>query len=106
VAYSRAGYTLYFVSYFLGGLLLYLMLRLGWRQSFVTSLKMPATRNGFKISIRPAAFSDPRCPETAGAPTLAFALLALSAICSGLGLVVLDWSKGNFSISRLELFWS
>jgi STE24 endopeptidase len=34
VAYSRAGYTLYFVSYFLGGLLLYLMLRLGWAAKF------------------------------------------------------------------------
>jgi Zn-dependent protease with chaperone function len=30
VAYSRAGYTLYFVSYFLGGLFLFLILRLGW----------------------------------------------------------------------------
>jgi hypothetical protein len=29
VAYSRAGYTLYFVSYFLGGLFLFLILRLG-----------------------------------------------------------------------------
>ncbi len=34
VAYSRAGYTLYFISYFLGGLLLYLMLRLGWAARF------------------------------------------------------------------------
>jgi STE24 endopeptidase len=29
VAYSRAGYTLYFLSYFLGGLFLFLILRLG-----------------------------------------------------------------------------
>src|SRR5258708_4902906 len=34
VAYSRAGYTLYFVSYFLGGLLLFLILRLGWAARF------------------------------------------------------------------------
>jgi Zn-dependent protease with chaperone function len=34
VAYSRAGYTLYFVSYFLGGLFLFLMLRLGWAAKF------------------------------------------------------------------------
>jgi STE24 endopeptidase len=34
VAYSRAGYTLYFVSYFLGGLLLFLILRLGWAAKF------------------------------------------------------------------------
>ena len=34
VAYSRTGYTLYFVSYFLGGLLLFLMLRLGWAAKF------------------------------------------------------------------------
>jgi STE24 endopeptidase len=30
IAYSRAGYTLYFLSYFLGGLFLFLILRLGW----------------------------------------------------------------------------
>src|SRR5258705_1997689 len=29
VAYSRAGYTLYFLSYFLGGLVLFLLLRFG-----------------------------------------------------------------------------
>jgi hypothetical protein len=34
VAYSRAGYTLYFLSYFLGGLLLFLILRLGWAAKF------------------------------------------------------------------------
>jgi STE24 endopeptidase len=34
VAYSRAGYTLYFISYFLGGLLLFLILRLGWAARF------------------------------------------------------------------------
>ncbi len=34
VAYSRAGYTLYFVSYFLGGLILFLILRLGWAAKF------------------------------------------------------------------------
>src|SRR2546427_10638760 len=34
VAYSRAGYTLYFVSYFLGGLYLFLILRLGWAAKF------------------------------------------------------------------------
>jgi STE24 endopeptidase len=34
VAYSRAGYTLYFVSYFLGGLFLFLILRLGWAARF------------------------------------------------------------------------
>src|SRR6267143_6408755 len=34
VAYSRAGYTLYFLSYFLGGLLLFLILRLGWAARF------------------------------------------------------------------------
>jgi Zn-dependent protease with chaperone function len=34
VAYSRAGYTLYFVSYFLGGLFLFLMLRLGFAAKF------------------------------------------------------------------------
>jgi STE24 endopeptidase len=34
VAYSRAGYTLYFISYFLGGLLLFLILRLGWAAKF------------------------------------------------------------------------
>src|SRR6266436_3366546 len=34
VAYSRTGYTLYFVSYFLGGLFLFLMLRLGWAAKF------------------------------------------------------------------------
>ena len=34
VAYSRAGYTLYFVSYFLGGLFLFLILRLGWAAKF------------------------------------------------------------------------
>src|SRR5713226_354627 len=34
VAYSRAGYRLYFVSYFLGGLFLFLILRLGWAAKF------------------------------------------------------------------------
>ena len=34
VAYSRAGYTLYFASYFLGGLFLFLVLRLGWAARF------------------------------------------------------------------------
>ncbi len=34
VAYSQAGYTLYFISYFLGGLLLFLILRLGWAAKF------------------------------------------------------------------------
>jgi len=34
VAYSQAGYTLYFVSYFLGGLFLFLILRLGWAARF------------------------------------------------------------------------
>ncbi len=34
VAYSQAGYTLYFVSYFLGGLFLFLILRLGWTAKF------------------------------------------------------------------------
>jgi STE24 endopeptidase len=34
VAYSRAGYTLYFVSYFLGGLFLFLILQLGWAARF------------------------------------------------------------------------
>src|SRR5260370_5209794 len=34
VAYSRAGYTLYFVSYFLGGLFLFLLLRLGFAAKF------------------------------------------------------------------------
>jgi len=34
VAYSRAGYTLYFLSYFLGGLFLFLILRLGGAARF------------------------------------------------------------------------
>jgi len=34
VAYSRAGYALYFVSYFLGGALLFLTLQLGWAGKF------------------------------------------------------------------------
>ncbi len=34
VAYSRAGYTLYFISYLFGGLLLFLILRLGWAAKF------------------------------------------------------------------------
>jgi Zn-dependent protease with chaperone function len=34
VAYSRAGYTLYFASYFIGGLFLFLILRLGWAAKF------------------------------------------------------------------------
>jgi STE24 endopeptidase len=34
VAYSQAGYTLYFVSYFLGGLFLFLILRQGWAAKF------------------------------------------------------------------------
>ena len=34
VAYSRAGYTLYFVSYLLGGMLIFLALRLGWAAKF------------------------------------------------------------------------
>jgi STE24 endopeptidase len=34
VAYSQAGYTLYFVSYFLGGLFLFLILRMGWAAKF------------------------------------------------------------------------
>src|SRR5712692_2085588 len=34
VAYSRAGYTLYFVSYFLGALFLFLILRLGVAAKF------------------------------------------------------------------------
>src|SRR6266851_512557 len=50
-----------------------------------------------RISVRPAVFPDPRCPETAGAPNLAFAFLALSAICSGLGLVVLGLEQGRTS---------
>ncbi len=34
VAYSQAGYALYFVSYFLAGLFLFLILRLGWAAKF------------------------------------------------------------------------
>ncbi len=34
IAYSRAGYTLYFLSYFLGGLFLFLILRLGCAAKF------------------------------------------------------------------------
>ncbi len=34
IAYSRAGYTLYFLSCFLGGLFLFLILRLGWAAKF------------------------------------------------------------------------
>jgi Zn-dependent protease with chaperone function len=34
IAYSRTGYTLYFVSYFLGGLFLFLILRLGYAAKF------------------------------------------------------------------------
>src|SRR5258706_1946985 len=34
VAYSRAGYTLYFVTYCLAGLFLFLILRLGWAAKF------------------------------------------------------------------------
>src|SRR3989440_4312558 len=34
VAYSRAGYALYFTSYFLGGLFIFLILRLGWAAKF------------------------------------------------------------------------
>jgi Zn-dependent protease with chaperone function len=34
VAYSRAGYALYFASYFFGGLFLFLILRLGWAAKF------------------------------------------------------------------------
>ena len=34
VAYSRAGYALYFTSYFLGALFLFLILRLGWAAKF------------------------------------------------------------------------
>src|SRR5229473_1045103 len=34
IAYSRAGYTLYFVSYFFGGLFLFLILRLGLAAKF------------------------------------------------------------------------
>src|SRR5260370_12006562 len=34
VAYSRAGYILYFVSYFLCGIFLFLILRLGWAVKF------------------------------------------------------------------------
>ena len=34
MAYSRAGYTLYFLSYFLGGLFLFLILQLGWAAKF------------------------------------------------------------------------
>src|SRR5258708_3906813 len=54
-----------------------------------------------RTSVRPAAFPDPRCPETAGAPNLAFALFALSAICSGLGLVVLGLEQGGASRYRV-----
>src|SRR2546427_7663099 len=41
-----------------------------------------------RIGIRSAAFPDHRGFETAGAPDLAFAFLALSAVCSRLGLLV------------------
>jgi STE24 endopeptidase len=34
IAYSRAGYSLYFLSYFLGGFFLFLILRLGWAARF------------------------------------------------------------------------
>src|SRR5260370_39399241 len=54
-----------------------------------------------RISVRPAAFSDPRRLETAGAPNLAFAFLALSAICSVLGLVVLGLEQGGTSRYRV-----
>src|SRR5260370_16777280 len=56
-----------------------------------------------RISVRPAAFPNPRCPETAGEPNLAFAFLTLSAICSGLGLVVLGLEQGGTS---RYLVWS
>src|SRR5260370_14874211 len=56
-----------------------------------------------RISVRPAAFPDPRCSETAGAPDLAFAFHALSAIGSGLGLVVLGLEQGGTS---RYLVWS
>src|SRR5258708_2862244 len=54
-----------------------------------------------RISVRPAAFPDARCSETACAPNLAFAFLTLSAICSGLGLVVLGLEQGGTSRYRV-----
>ncbi len=71
MAYSRAGYTLYFVSYFLGGLYLFLILRLGWAAKF--------------RDIFPCTISN---------------LCKAGGRGSGIG------ARGNFSISRLESFWS
>jgi len=68
VAYSRAGYTLYFVSYFLGALFLFLILRLGvaakfrdiaenvsekrWAQGFVFAPLLLLTTDVLKLPLR------------------------------------------------------
>src|SRR5712692_4943434 len=54
-----------------------------------------------RIGVRSAAFPNHRRSETAGAPDLAFAFLALSAIGSGLGLVVLGLDQGRTSSYRV-----
>src|SRR6266849_2710037 len=54
-----------------------------------------------RIGVRPAPFPDHRSAETAPAPILALAFLALSAICSRLGLVVLGLDQGGTSRYRV-----
>src|SRR5260370_7648750 len=54
-----------------------------------------------RIGVRPAAFPDHRSAETAIAPVLALAFLALSAIGSGLGFVVLGLDQGRASRYRI-----
>src|SRR6266851_2997964 len=88
VAYSRAGYTLYFISYLFGGLLLFLILGLGRKVSRYRR-KCQRQKMDSRIHFRPAALPDDRRSETARAPILARAFFALRTIDSGLGLMVL-----------------
>src|SRR6266478_635574 len=89
IAYSRAGYTLYFVSYFLdpaagvGG-------QVSRRRG---KCQRPEMVSG--IGFRPAAVPDHRRSGPAGTPVLACAFLALRAVHSKLGLVVLGLDQGR-----------
>src|SRR5260370_15315951 len=97
VAYSRAGYTLYFVSYFLGGIFLFLILRLGRAAKF----RNIAENASDKQWIQGLAFV-PLLFLTLGVLNLPLRLywhalsLHYEQSVQGWGSWLWDWTKGQF----------
>jgi len=97
VAYSRAGYTLYFVSYFLGGLFLFLILRRGWAAKFRDIAENASDKKGIQgLVFVPLLFL------TIGVLDLPLHLywhslsLHYEQSIQGWGSWFWDWSKGEF----------